>query len=263
MTALIGAVFLASLLGSLHCGGMCGAFAAFAVGALGNPDRKERGRFWPYVAYHGGRLLVYAILGCLAGFAGAALDKGGTLIGIQRFAAIAAGAMMMVFGAPAVAQLLGLRWRIATPAATLGRWLQRAQAVAIRQPVLQRAGWIGLLTALLPCGWLYAFVVAAAGTGHPLWGALTMAAFWAGTVPVLVSVAVGVQKLTGMTGRRVQLAASLVVIVMGVLTVIGRWDLPVASSNSAAAKPPETVEEAAEHVKKLDHREAPCCQNDR
>jgi sulfite exporter TauE/SafE len=39
------------------------------------------------------------------------------------------------------------------------------RAVASRPEV--RAAILGLGSALLPCGWLYAFVVTAAGTGRP------------------------------------------------------------------------------------------------
>ncbi|MBE7450024.1 MAG: sulfite exporter TauE/SafE family protein [Kofleriaceae bacterium] len=42
-----------------------------------------------------------------------------------------------------------------------------------------RAALLGLLSAALPCGWLWAFVVVAAGTGSPVGGALVMTAFWA------------------------------------------------------------------------------------
>jgi len=37
MTALVGSIFIASLLGSLHCVGMCGAFLAIATGESGRP----------------------------------------------------------------------------------------------------------------------------------------------------------------------------------------------------------------------------------
>ena len=47
MIALIAAVFTASLLGSLHCAGMCGAFVAFAVGLDGPARPRWRRRAAP------------------------------------------------------------------------------------------------------------------------------------------------------------------------------------------------------------------------
>jgi len=270
MTALIGAVFLASLLGSLHCAGMCGPLAAFAAlvdspGAGGcEAGGSCRGSLpWRLlVAYNGGRLLTYALLGALAGLLGAALDLGGSLVGVQRVASITAGVFMIAIGLVAALRILGLRFPgMPRAGSRLGFWIRRAHGAAISWRPLPRSLAVGLLTALLPCGWLYAFVVAAAGTGHPLWGAATLAAFWAGTVPVLASIGFGIQRLTGITGRKVQLAASLLVVILGILSVVVRWDLPLAGR--ALAKPPATVEEAVQRVESLGAEEPPCCQHER
>ena len=56
MIALIGAVLVASLLGSLHCAGMCGAFVAFAV--IGSPGHQPS-RVALNTAYNLGRLITY------------------------------------------------------------------------------------------------------------------------------------------------------------------------------------------------------------
>src|SRR5205823_3884811 len=106
VTALIAAVFLASLLGSLHCAGMCGAFLAFAVGAE-DPGAGRRAALQG--AYHIGRLCTYLVFGAVAGGVGAALDLGGSLVGVQRVAAVLAGSMMVVFGVGAALRLRGVR----------------------------------------------------------------------------------------------------------------------------------------------------------
>jgi len=63
MTSLILAIFAASVLGSLHCAGMCGAFVAIAVQDRGNWRRHASLQ----AAYHGGRLASYLSLGIAAG----------------------------------------------------------------------------------------------------------------------------------------------------------------------------------------------------
>jgi sulfite exporter TauE/SafE len=259
MITLLGAVLLASLLGSLHCAGMCGPFAAFAVfpGQNGGPDR---GRLRLHLAYHGGRLASYASLGALAGALGAALDLGGSLLGVQRSAAVLAGVLMVGFGLLAMLRISGWRLPGTGPSQILGRWIRRGHGLALRWSPLRRALTIGALTALLPCGWLYAFVLAAAGTGSPLLGGLTLTAFWLGTVPVLASIGVGVQKLTGWSGHRVQLAAALLVVVLGVLSISNRWDLSL-ESRAALADPPSDIGEAVERVQALRSEEPPCCQH--
>ena len=56
--------FLAGLLGSGHCFGMCGGIAG-SLGALSGAS--NRGVAWPALQFNLGRLLGYALLGALAG----------------------------------------------------------------------------------------------------------------------------------------------------------------------------------------------------
>ncbi len=222
---LIGAVLAASLLGSLHCAGMCGAFLLFAVGADRQPSRAEQMRL--HAAYHGGRLLTYAALGAVAGGVGAALDFGGSYVGVQRVAAALAGALMIGFGLITLAKVAGIRGRTSLiPRAWRAR-IERVQQRAFGLPPFTRALSIGLLTTLLPCGWLYAFAFTAAGTGHPALGALTMAVFWLGTLPVLASVGIAAQSLAGPLRRHLPVVTSLLLVVVGVFMVAQRVRAPM------------------------------------
>ncbi|MBP1685855.1 MAG: hypothetical protein H6Q33_1998 [Deltaproteobacteria bacterium] len=256
MATLIGTVLLASLLGSLHCAGMCGPFAAFAT--MPGPDNAG-GQLRLHFAYHGGRLVVYVIFGAIAGMLGAALNVGGTLVGVQRAAGIVAGGILVGAGIVAAVRLLGVKLPplSATPLAVvplaavslLGQWIRKGHETALGWPPVVRALAVGLMTALLPCGWLWAFVLAAAGTGHALPGALTLAAFWVGTVPVLAAIGTGVQRITALLGVRTQLAACLVVIGLGVMALAGRWS-PAAVIHTQSV-PPTCVDEAVERVEAL------------
>ena len=115
---------------------------------------------------------------------------------------------------------------------------------------------LGLLTGLLPCGWLYAFVIAAAATGTAAAGALTMAVFWAGTLPVMLTLGLGLERLTGPLRRHVPTLTALALIVVGAITVAARLHLPDYASvlDTAAAANPE------EHVHRLG--ETPACCDD-
>ncbi|MCY2986735.1 MAG: sulfite exporter TauE/SafE family protein [Planctomycetota bacterium] len=217
------AVLLLSLFGSLHCAGMCGALVAFAVGIT--EPRSGVSRALLQLIYHGGRAVSYAVVGGVSGLLGAALDFGGSLVGLQRVACVLAGSMMVLVGVVAVLRYAGVH----LPHLPAPRWLQHSlrlgQRVAIEWPPLPRALTIGLLTALLPCGWLYAFAFVAAGAGNAAWGAAIMLAFWLGTVPILISLGTAVQALTGLLGRRLPLATALLIVVVGLGTIAGRWAL--------------------------------------
>lgn len=226
MTAMLLAVLSASLLGSLHCAGMCGPFCAIAVSG----GRSRGAAAMLHAAYHGGRLVTYMLVGTAAGAAGALLDLASTLAGLQPIALALAGGVMVLFGLAEIARLrnwkVGLarfgHWR---PPASWVRLVQRGQRFAARQSALPRALVIGLLTTLLPCGWLYAFVVTAAGSGGALQGALVMATFWVGTLPVLLSLGVGVRQLAGVLGERLPIATATALVIVGCVTLSGRMTL--------------------------------------
>lgn len=224
MLPLIGAVLTASVLGSLHCAGMCGGLMFFALGS--DKDTKKRARARLQCAYHGGRLLTYTLLGAIAGAVGQAINFGGSYIGLQRAAAIFAGALMIGFGLITLARLRGVKIRHVGVPAPLRRLVERGQRAAFGLTPFKRALTVGLLTTLLPCGWLYAFAFTAAGTASPLWGALTMLAFWAGTLPVMVSLGAGIQMLTGPLHARLPLITASAVVVVGVMTAMGRLHAP-------------------------------------
>lgn len=260
MSALLLTVFVASLVGSLHCAGMCGPFVAFAVSR--HPRLASRGaiELAPQLAYHGGRLAMYAGLGGLAGLLGGALNQGGALAGIEHAAAIAAGATLVLIGVALCLQQFSLR----LPGLRLPRAVRAVVDAGVRyaggmRPV-QRAGLIGLLTAILPCGWLYGFVVAAAGTGGAAAGAALMTAFWAGTVPVLAGLGATVQGASRLLGARVQLVASVALVLLGVLTAWGRLSA-FDAIHAAAAVRPASVETLAADVEQMDSSEAPCCRS--
>lgn len=261
MTAMLATVLIASLVGSLHCVGMCGAFVAFAVGTGDQPG--ARGRSLLLAAYNGGRLVTYTALGAFAGSLGAALDLGGSYIGIQRAAAALAGAVMIVFGVVTLLRIKGVKLPKAPPPRTLVKIVSVGQGLAMAMRPVPRATTIGLLTTLLPCGWLYAYAAVAAGTASPVYGALTMAAFWLGTLPALVAVGAGMQSLAGALGRHLPTATAIVIVLVGLYTVVHRIEISSAVyAQAPAVTAGQTPRQTAERIKQLDAETLPCCVTD-
>jgi sulfite exporter TauE/SafE len=259
MSALLAAVFVASLVGSLHCAGMCGGIVALCV--AGVPVRR-RDRWAAPAAYNLGRLATYATLGAASGGVGAAIDLGGSDLGLPRLTALIAGIAMIVFGVAALLRTRGLRFGGSAVPAVLHRALRRGTQAANALPPVPRAAALGLLTGFLPCGWLYAFVITAAGTGSPWLGALTMVAFWAGTVPVLVALGAGLQVLAAPLRRHVPTMTAIVLIAIGVVAIAGRVNVPAYAGalNDAAADTPGAPGEV-ERVESLDAASMPCCED--
>jgi len=219
MTLLL-TVFVASVVGSLHCIGMCGPFVAFYSGADGSGGAR---RLLSHAAYSGGRLLTYTAFGLAAGAVGAALDVAGSLAGLQRVAAIIAGVTMILWGVFALLQIRGVRiFKHGSGKGRIAGVLRRGFSLVSNKPPVVRAGVVGLLSGFLPCGWLWAFVVSAAGTGSSLKGAAVMTAFWAGTVPALLAVGLGAQLVSAPLRRHVPALTALLLVGLGLYAILGR-----------------------------------------
>jgi sulfite exporter TauE/SafE len=260
MIALAAAVFTASLLGSMHCAGMCGAFLAFAMSPT--PGRAGPAPVRPALlaAYNGGRLATYVVLGGVSGLVGAVVDLGAASLGFERAALAVAGAVMVCFGVVALLRAAGVHLPRAPLPEGLQRLAIRAHRAASELPPVWRAWTIGLLTTLLPCGWLYAFVVTAAGTGDPVKGAAVMAVFWAGTLPMMVGLGIGIQRLAGPLRRHVPVLTSLALVGVGLYTIGVRLAVP---AQAGVAVAPADTAEAATRVRSLRAEEMPCCGDDR
>jgi sulfite exporter TauE/SafE len=232
VTALVVSVFVAGLLGSVHCAAMCGSFACLASGGdAGAGARAMRST----AGYNLGRLLSYAVLGLIAGAAGAGLDRVGAVAGFARPATIVAGVLLMLWGLATLLATLGVRVPALEVPPRLATRVSRALGVVQSRPPMVRGVAIGALSAALPCGWLYAFVATSAAAGSALAGAMVMAAFWLGTLPMMVAIGLGAQRLLGPFRRRLPALTALVLVVLGALTATGRFVAPAAAHAAEAA----------------------------
>ncbi|MEM8735407.1 MAG: sulfite exporter TauE/SafE family protein, partial [Planctomycetota bacterium] len=171
------AVLSASVLGSLHCAGMCGPLAMWASGM-----ERQHKRWKTQTAtglYHFGRLATYSLVGAVAGSIGGMLDASGQVLGVQLMAAKIVGGFMVVVGLREVWKQLHLRFpefmqrfwphrsqrgRLVHPSGaptttsnsrSLAGFLAKLRPQIFALPLPLRGLFTGLLTALLPCGWLY------------------------------------------------------------------------------------------------------------
>src|SRR5690349_10285473 len=97
LVPLLSSVFSASLLGSLHCAGMCGPFVAVYAAAAPMGSR-PRARAHLHVAYQAGRAVTYATVGAISGFLGSLVDLAGKAAGAAHVAAIATSVLLVLWG---------------------------------------------------------------------------------------------------------------------------------------------------------------------
>ena len=203
------AIFVSSIFGSVHCLAMCGPLVGLSRGGLRLA-----------IVHALGRLTTYATLGAAAGMVGSAIDLAGDLGAVQRAATIVAGSAILAWGLYQLGVAAG--WIRATSHASTTAFSRAL--VQIKTPRAVRRAWlVGVLTGLLPCGWLWAFVVTAAGTGHATDGALVMIAFWLGTVPAMVGLLTVAGPVIARVRRRMPAITAIVLIVLGLGTLALRW----------------------------------------
>lgn len=268
MWILVSAIVTASLLGSMHCVGMCGPLAIWASGA-GQQQSRRRVQVAASL-YHLGRLLTFTLAGVIAGAIGSVIDASGSALGVQILAARVVGAAMVIVGAIKLVHLM-LPARQAAPAAPskIGGLLVKLRPHVMRLPLAGRALAIGMLTTLLPCGWLYLFALVAAGTGSPLLGAVVMASFWVGTVPALVALVAGTQALSYKFTRMVPAAAAVLLILTGCYTASGRGFAQLQSLTALEARFQAAIDDKADamtgllqQVQRAPDQPLPCCRED-
>ena len=191
MPAALAAAFLAGLLGSLHCVGMCGAFAASCTrSAAGLP------------AWHAGRIGTYALLGALAGGVGHLLPG-------PAWLPAALAAVLLTWFALGLAGLVP-EPRLVPP----GLVAAGTRAARSTSPAAQFL--FGAVNGFLPCGLVYSALGIPVALAGALPGALAMIAFGAGTVPALSFAAFGLRRLALTSiGRRRAFAA--------LVFVVGMW----------------------------------------
>jgi hypothetical protein len=170
MIGFLTAAFVAGLVGSPHCIGMCGAFAVLCGGRVAHVG-----------AWHAGRLTSYAALGALAGAFGALLP------GPSWIAAVVSFGLMVWFAA-------GLAGLVPEPRAVIPGLKQMGSAVAGNPAPLMRYAF-GIVTGFLPCGLVYTTLAIPVALGSPAEGALAMVMFGLGTTPILSAVALGVRRV--------------------------------------------------------------------
>jgi sulfite exporter TauE/SafE len=216
LLAALTTAFLAGLVGSAHCLGMCGGISGLF--ALHSSVRGLHRQLPMALVYNAGRLASYAILG----FAVAAVGSrfAGLTPAVGKPVRLVAGAVIILIGLQIafnfralgfLERMGGVAWSRVSPVA--GRLL----------PVnsLPRALGLGLLWGLVPCGLVYSMLLVAATSPRAVDGALVMVAFGIGTTPAMLLTGLGAARLAQlMQDRRTRLGAGLLIVMLGILTLL-------------------------------------------
>jgi uncharacterized protein len=172
--------FMAGLAGSTHCLGMCGGIvAAIALHARDTGPGAQR---LILLSYNLGRIGTYTLLGIIAGFMGSSLD----MLSMKTAASwVFVAANLFVFLVGMASFIHVSSFSLFSLESSGGRFFTAILRWAVSDAGLFRVFVLGLALGFLPCGLVYAPLIAAAATGSPLAGGAIMAALGLGTLPLL------------------------------------------------------------------------------
>lgn len=225
-SGLTAALFFAGLVGGFtHCAGMCGPFVVGQSTARLEAIPAASMREWRRLSgaalmpYHLGRMTTYTLLGIIAALL-AAQVKIYPVFPLISAALLGIAAIFFIGSS-----VKGL------PLTRLIHWLEKhftfsRYVMEIARPFFgQPTGWngyvLGTLLGFMPCGMVFAALMAVAATGDPVGAALGMIAFSIGTIPALFLIGVGARYLfrrnLGMlrpVARGIMAANSIVLLIM-------------------------------------------------
>jgi sulfite exporter TauE/SafE len=212
--AVLSTAFLAGLLGSGHCFGMCGGIAA-GLGAM------SRGRaVVPALQFNLARLLSYAVLGLIAA---TVLSGVSNLVPIGRWLRMLTAVMILLIGLKFLFNFRGIEFIERGGAGLWKKIMPFAMKAGNRQDGLGRL-LLGFCWGFIPCGLVYTVLMTAASTANPVSGSVTMLAFGAGTLPAMLGLTAAAPALSSfLEDRTVRRLIGFALVVLSVWTFMMVW----------------------------------------
>ena len=207
-----GLAFAVGILGSGHCLGMCGGLVSGCFMRLGAAAKRPM----IHVAYHAGRLGVYATVGAIAAGLGQVLPQTGRFGFAQGVLQILAGVAVILLGLDILGKLpvaFGVGF---APVA----WSRRMFTAAMQRGQPAGALLAGAANGLMPCSLTMAMALKATATAQAIDGAMLMTAFGLGTLPSMLAVGVLFARLSAVARSRLVGAGALLVIAMGAALIV-------------------------------------------
>ena len=205
-----GLAFMAGVLGSGHCLGMCGALVSGYFMKAG-PSRT----LLPYFFYQFARIFVYTMVGFAAAALGVVLVSSGVFGKVQSILQMFIGFVVILL-AMGILGWIPLQGSVRLLPMNL---LRRGYAESRTKGPLLGATIAGLLNGLMPCPLTFAMAVKATSATTILEGGLLMLTFGAGTLPTMLFVSVAFGKMSAHFRGLMLKSAALIMIIMGCNTI--------------------------------------------
>jgi sulfite exporter TauE/SafE/copper chaperone CopZ len=203
--ASLGVVFVFGLLTGFHCLGMCGGF----VISYSTKLQQKKYNPLPHLAYNFGRVITYTFLGLIVGFLGSLVSIS---YGTQGVLIILASFIMVLLGLNLMGVLTifrGVNLGVKNPLSGL----VSKGAKGNKGPFV-----LGLLNGFVPCGMVYIILFTYVPlAGSAIDGAIAMAVFGLGTIPLMFTYGSALAKLTSLLSKNFVRYSGVIVLVLAVV----------------------------------------------
>lgn len=194
-------LFIAGLLTSIHCVGMCGGIMLSQT--VNSESENKLQAMKPALFYNLGRVISYTILGGIIGAVGSVFSLS---FKSKATVQILAALFMIIMGLNMSGFGLFRKLQIKLPH-SFCKFKHKSNSPFI----------VGLLNGFMPCGPLQTMQIFALGTGSPVKGAISMMIFSIGTVPLMLTFgAISGLLSKGYTKRLLKLSG-VMIIVLGII----------------------------------------------
>lgn len=224
MNFLIAAITL-GFLGSFHCIGMCGPIAL----ALPVNNKAPLIKYALISLYNLGRITTYAAFGVIAGVVG----KSFVMAGLQQGVSITLGIILLA--------MVLLPFKNSLSGYSFFFWIKTTLSRLFLRGNKSSLFIVGLLNGFLPCGLVYVGIAGAVAMGDTLKGALFMAAFGLGTVPMMFLLPLAGSSISISARNKIRKVTPIVVAVTACFLILRGLNLGIPYISPAINKTEQTM----------------------
>jgi sulfite exporter TauE/SafE len=171
--------------------------------------------------YNLGRVVTYVILGAVVGSLGLVV----AIAGMQQMLSISIGCVMLagVF-LPALVRTLSPGSGIVQ---NVQMWFRQRLGALFNRRTIPSLFVLGVMNGFLPCGFLYVALAGAATLGGTIHGALFLAGFGGGTLPLMLALSLLGRNIQGVIRERMAGVLPLLVVLLALLFILRGLNLGI------------------------------------
>jgi sulfite exporter TauE/SafE len=236
MEALAG--FLLGLLGSFHCAVMCGPIAL----SLPSSNKTKLNFLLERVSYNSGRIAAYSFFGIIFGFFGERIF----IAGFQQIASVIIGIAIIFYLIKPFLKKNTSLFHIQRAKNNLSFFKDIFVKFYSKNSKASLFG-IGVLNGFLPCGFVYIALTGAVALRTPLGGALFMAFFGIGTLPLMLGISMTKNFVSVSLRRKINRLSPVIALIFALIFIIRGLNLGIPYLSPKIVVPEKITEEMICH----------------